>query len=122
MVQVDPAVGALILLVINGGVQWIREWKKHRSWRDNGGHLKDIKQKVDVLVTSASANTANITNLTNSIANLHNLGEKRFEVLGKIDRQVGAQAARCQEITDNFRGQLRNHGKKLNGLASRRRK
>ena len=38
---------ALIILVVNGGVQWIREWKKYRVWRLNGADLKEIKTKLD---------------------------------------------------------------------------
>lgn len=37
---------ALILLIINGVLLWIREWRKHRTWNKNGEDLKEIKNQV----------------------------------------------------------------------------
>ena len=52
----DPTLYALILLIINGGLQWIRELRKGRLTSGNGKDLTEIKadiksfdKKVDIL-------------------------------------------------------------------------
>lgn len=119
-IPVDITLSALLLLVINGGALWIREWKKHRTWRSNGNHLKEIKKKVDDLISKASQNATRIEDLAKSYEKIGDLGEKRFGILRQIDRQVGEQAARCREITTNFRDELKRHGKKLNNLTTKK--
>ena len=43
----NPMTIGIILLVINGGVQWIREWRRSSTLKANGKDLKEIKEKLD---------------------------------------------------------------------------
>lgn len=45
----NPTLFALVLLIINGGALWIREWRKHRTWAKNGDDLKEIKGQVKTI-------------------------------------------------------------------------
>ena len=45
--EANPMTIGIILLIINGGVQWIRELRKPQPWKKNGFALKEIKQKLD---------------------------------------------------------------------------
>jgi len=80
---------ALAILVINGGLQWIRELKKGNN---NGKHLKEIKEsigKVDTKVGKTNVELAKISTAVNSQKTQCATTVKRFdEAISKQNQQI----------------------------------
>lgn len=93
----NTALFALALLIINGGLQWIRELKKGNN---NGKHYKEIKEIIGNVDTK--------------------VGETNVE-LAKISTAVNAQKEQCKATVKRFDETIINQGNQLIKLAGRKR-
>ena len=90
----------LILLIISGGLQWIREWKKGGAEKKNGNALKNINE--------------NISNLQNTV------GKTNIK-MAQIKTAVNAQKTQCEQTVGRFDKTIREQNQEIIKLAGRRR-
>lgn len=91
--EANPMTIGVILLVINGGVQWIREWRKNSALKANGADLKEIKEKLDRV-------------------------DKK---VGETKVAVDAQKEQCVNTVDRFDEAIRGQYQEIIKLAGRKR-
>lgn len=97
---------ALTLLIINGGLQWIREMKKGRSWRTNGKDLKEIKDDIKVCAEKLTCLDGKVGETTIRIA--------------EVKVSVDAQKEQCGKTVGRFDAAITNQYDHLMKLAKRR--
>jgi len=90
----------LIALIINGVLMWIREWRKHRTWSENGDDLKEIKEDVKSVDGK--------------------VGETNIAIAG-IETAVNAQKTQCSATVKRFDKAISDQNKTLIDLAGRKR-
>lgn len=97
------AIGGIILLVINGGVQWIREWKKSKVSKTNGDDLHEIKEDVSEVKGDVKEmkETVNKTDLN----------------LAKVEQSVKDQKVQCGKTVTRFDEAIRDQGKEILKIA-----
>ncbi len=103
MEGLTPTLYALMILIINGGVQWIRELKKVKTKNGNGKHLEDIKTAV-----------------ADSISKLNAIDEKVGHTniqVAKIKTVVGSQKTQCAATVKRFDQTIADQNKELISLA-----
>lgn len=94
---------ALIILIINGGVQWIREIRKGKSVNPNGRHLEEIKETV-------KNSNSKLTAIDGKV------GETNIQV-AKIKTAVNSQKTQCAATVKRFDKAISDQNKELIGLA-----
>ena len=93
----NTALFALGLLIINGGLQWIRELKKGNN---NGKHLEEIKESIGNVDTK--------------------VGETKIEI-AKVSTAVNAQKTQCATTVKRFDKAISDQGQQIINLAGRKR-
>lgn len=96
----NTALYALILLIINGGALWIREWRKHRTWSKNGDDLKEIKNKIDCMDKK--------------------VGETKLKMT-EVKTVVDEQKDQCTKTVTRFDKAISDQGSQIIELAGRKR-
>lgn len=91
--------GAAVALHIGG--TWIREYRKHRTWRTNGSVLKEIKEDVKEISEKQGEQ-----------------GEK----MASIVTSVNAQKTQCKTTVSNFNRGMELVNQELLNIAKNRRK
>ncbi len=84
---------ALTVLIINGGIQWIRELRKGNG---NGKDLKEIKDKLDCVDKK--------------------VGETKLKMV-EVKTAVGAQKTQCAATVKRFDKTIADQNKELIALA-----
>ena len=84
---------ALAVLIINGGIQWIRELRKGNG---NGKDLKEIKDKIDCVDKK--------------------VGETKLKMV-EVKTAVGAQKTQCAATVKRFDRVISDQNKELISLA-----
>ena len=84
---------ALAVLIINGGIQWIRELRKGNG---NGKDLKEIKDKIDCVDKK--------------------VGETKLKMV-EVKTAVGAQKTQCAATVKRFDKTIADQNKELIALA-----
>ena len=84
---------ALAVLIINGGIQWIRELRKGNG---NGKDLKEIKDKIDCVDKK--------------------VGETKLKMV-EVKTAVGAQKTQCAATVKRFDRTISEQNKELISLA-----
>ncbi len=84
---------ALAVLIINGGIQWIRELRKGNG---NGKDLKEIKDKIDCVDKK--------------------VGETKLK-MAEVKTAVGAQKTQCAATVKRFDKTIADQNKELIALA-----
>ncbi len=92
----SPTLYALALLIINGGVQWIRELRKGRITNGNGKQLEDIKESLTTIGDKVGE------------TNIH---------LASVKTAVGSQKTQCAATVKRFDQAISDQNKELISLA-----
>ena len=92
----DPTLFALILLIINGGLQWIRELRKGKLTSGNGKDLTEIK-----------------TDIKSVDRKVDSFGLKMVEIKTAVD----GQKTNCATTIKRFDQAISNQNKELMSLA-----
>lgn len=90
---------AILLLLVNGGVQWIREWRKHRTWSKNGKELNEIKNQLK----TANGKIDCVD---------RKMGEAKVKI-AEVKTAVNAQKEQCVATVKRFDEALRDQQKEL---------
>ena len=96
----NPTLYALVLLIINGGLQWIRELRKGKVTSGNGKDLTEIK-----------------TNIKSVDTKVDRLGLKMVEVATAVD----GQKTQCTATIKRFDKAIGDQNQTLINLAGRKR-
>jgi peptidoglycan hydrolase CwlO-like protein len=94
---------ALITLIISGVLSWIREWRKHKTWSQNGEDLKEIKD--DVKITNDKIDCLD-----------RKVGEAKVKI-GEVVTAVSAQKTQCATTTKRFDKAIGDQNQQIIGLA-----
>ena len=97
---------ALILLLINGGLQWIREMKKGSTWRSNGKDLKVIKDSIKSVGEKVDCLDGKV-------------GDTKVKI-AEMKTAVLAQKEQCGKTVDRFDAAITNQYDHLIKLAKGR--
>jgi len=97
---------ALILLVINGVLLWIREWRKHRTWAKNGNDLKEIKGQVKAVGDKVDCIDRKV-------------GETKVS-MAEVKTAVNDQKEQCTKTVNRFDKAISDQGKEIIQLAGRK--
>ncbi len=100
----NTALFALALLIINGGLQWIRELKKGNN---NGKHHKEIKRSVGMVEKKVDRLDGKIGETTVMIA--------------EINTAVDAQKTQCAATVKRFDTAISEQNQEIIRLAGRKR-
>lgn len=93
----------LIALIINGVLLWIREFKKHSTWKQNGEDLKEIKTTTLLF--------------TNSLEKINeHVGEINVK-MAEVKTSVNAQGKQCGKTVTRFDKAFSDQNKELIALA-----
>lgn len=92
--------GGIIALIINGGLLWLRELRKHKTWTKNGDDLKEIKGQMS------------------EVAKKLDCVDKK---VGETKVVMDGQIAQCTKTVSRFDGAIRDQGRELIKLAGRKR-
>lgn len=98
---------ALVILVINGGVQWIREWQKNRTWRTNGKDLKEIKTDIKVCADKLTCMDGKMS--------------ETKVIIAEVKTEVTAQKEQCGKTVGRFDAAITNQYDHLIKLAKKQR-
>jgi len=93
----------LIALIINGVALWIREWRKHRTWRQNGDDLKEIKDDVKSVDGKVDKVDGKVDDATVKIA--------------EVNTALTTQAKHCKQTVTRFDKAIGDQNKELISLA-----
>ena len=94
---------ALALLIINGGIQWIRELKKGKIKNGNGKQLEEIKASITSVDTQLTAIDGKV-------------GETNIQV-AKVKTAVSSQKTQCAATVKRFDQTIADQNKELISLA-----
>lgn len=94
---------ALIILIINGGVQWIREARRGKVTNGNGKHLEEIKETMALCDGKLTAINEKV-------------GQTNIQV-AKIKTAVGGQKTQCVATIKRFDKTIGDQNKELISLA-----
>lgn len=97
---------ALALLIINGGIQWIRELRKGKNENGNGKHLEEIKETIGLCDGKLTAIDQKV-------------GETNIQV-AKIKTAVSSQKTQCAATVKRFDKTIADQNKELISLAKER--
>ena len=97
---------ALILLIINGGLQWIRELRKGTLWNTNGKDLKEIKDTMGLCETKLQAIAGKV-------------GETNVKI-AEVKVSVDSQKEQCGKTVDRFDAAITNQYDHLIKLAKKK--
>jgi len=98
---------ALFLLIINGGIQWIRELKRGNNKEGNGKMLKEIKE--------------NIGEFNDKIEQVENAVRKSIVKIAEINTAIKAQKTQCKQTVDRFDKTISDQNEHIIELAGRKR-
>lgn len=90
--------GGMIVLIVNGVLLWIREWRKHRTWRSNGDDLNEIKKKIDCV--DGKVSKANIS-LAEVITKVNDQKDQCSKTVARFDRAISDQGKEILELAKN---------------------
>lgn len=71
-------IGLATLIVLNVGM-WIREWRKHKDWKNKNGQLSNIEDGVDKLTTDVEVIKTKVEGQTNVCADTRRRYDKAIE-------------------------------------------
>ena len=94
---------ALVILIINGGVQWIRELRKGKATNGNGKHLEEIKETIGLCDGKLTAIDQKV-------------GETNIQV-AEVKTAVNEQKSQCKATVKRFDRAIGDQNKELIGLA-----
>lgn len=97
---------ALILLVINGGLQWIRELAKNKTLNENGNALGEIKSQISTVDSKVDCMDKKV-------------GETKVK-MAEIKAAVSAQEKQCKATVMRFDKAISDQGQHIVKLASRK--
>lgn len=103
--QTIVAIGGGLVVVANVLIFWIREWKKHQTWKTNGNDLKEIKE--DVKLTNSKVDCIDEV-----------VGETKIKI-AEIKTAVNAQKSTCKATVLRFDKAISDQGKVIIDLAKR---
>jgi len=103
----NPTLYALILLIVNGGALWIREWRKHRTWTKNGHDLKEIKDQIKTVDEKVDCIDKKV-------------GETKVS-MAEVKVAVNDQKDQCTKTVARFDKAIGDQGKEIIRLAGRKR-
>lgn len=103
----DPTLYAVILLIINGGLQWIRELRKGRLTSGNGKDLKEIKESINLFDGKLTAIDSKVGETTVKIA--------------EVKTAVNLQKSQCSATIQRFDKAIGDQNQTLINLAGRKR-
>lgn len=78
----------LIALIINGVLLWIREFKKHNTWKQNGEDLKEIKSST--------------LQFTDSLEKINEHVSEINVKMAEVKTSVSAQGKQCGKTVNRF--------------------
>jgi len=93
----------LIALIISGVLSWIREWRKHGTWKKNGNDLTEIKS--DVKETHKKIDCVD-----------KKVGETKVKI-AEVKTAVNAQKTQCSSTVKRFDKAISDQGKQILDLA-----
>ncbi len=97
----------LAALLINGVLMWIREWRKHRTWSQNGNELS---LKVDEIKTTTLLFTHSLERMN------EHLGEMNV-TMAEVKTSVTGQQKTCSTTVKRFDKAFSDQNKELISLA-----
>lgn len=103
--QTVVAIGGGLVVLANVLLFWIREWKKHRTWKANGNDLKEIKE--DVKLTNSKVDCIDEV-----------VGETKIKI-AEIKTAVNSQKSQCKATVLRFDKAISDQGKVIIDLAKR---
>ena len=106
--MIDPnsmTLYALLLLIINGGIQWIRELKRNGGKNNNGKALKAINDKI-------TAGNKKMDGIVGKI------GQTNIEMAG-IRTAMSSQKEQCKQTVERFDKTISDQNEHIIKLAGR---
>lgn len=105
--QTGAVIAGAIIVLANVLLFWIREWRKHKTWKKNGNDLKVIKD--DVKSTNEKVECID-----------EKVG-KTIVKMAEIKTAVNAQKSQCATTITRFDKAIGDQNQTLIDLAGRRR-
>lgn len=94
---------ALVILIINGGALWIREFRRGKNESGNGKQLEEIKETIGLCDGKLTAIDEKV-------------GETNIQV-AKVKTAVNAQKRQCETTVNRFDKAISDQNKELISLA-----
>ncbi len=86
--QTIVAIGGGLVVIANVLLFWVREWKKHQTWKTNGKDLKEIKEDVKSNNTKIEGVDDKVGQVTVKIA--------------EVKTAVSSQTKHCKQTVQRF--------------------
>lgn len=95
-------------LIISNVAMWIREFKKHKTWKKNNGALDEIK--------------ATVSKMDKKVDCLDGKVGKARESLASIKSSVNSMQLHCSQTVSQFSKQISENSSKIFDLATKEKK
>ncbi|MCK4823666.1 hypothetical protein KA005_48385 [bacterium] len=105
--QTVATLGGGLIVMANVLLFWIREWKKHQTWKANGNDLKLIKDDVK--------------STNDKIEGIDDKVGETIVKIAEIKTAVNAQKSQCKQTVNRFDKAISDQNQQIINLTGRKR-
>lgn len=95
------------VIIANVLLFWIREWRKHQTWKTNGNDLKEIKEDVKL-------NNDKMEGIDEKV-------DDTMVKIAEIKTAVNAQKSQCKQTVNRFDKAISDQNQQIINLSGRKR-